>query len=125
MGLAPEGYQLIDSDLSTEVIDAILNARAPSTRKLYALKWCLFALWCEQHHLNPVDCPLGQSSFQGSHICNASGQLFLARKTNSYLNGYNVKSLNLNSSIQSNKNPLNGVSYAQRDGLFVTLLSGD
>ncbi len=27
-------------------------------RKLYALKRQLFVLWCEQHHLNPVRCPV-------------------------------------------------------------------
>lgn len=41
IGLSPEGYQLIDSRLSTEFVETILNARAPSTRKLYALKWHL------------------------------------------------------------------------------------
>lgn len=57
--LAPEGY--MDSGLSTEVFDAILNARAPSTRKLYVLKWCLFSSKCQQHHLNPIGVPSGAS----------------------------------------------------------------
>ncbi len=39
VGLASEGAQLIDSGLSTEVVETILHSRAPSTRKLYALKW--------------------------------------------------------------------------------------
>lgn len=51
--LAPERYQFIDSGL---LIDTILNARAPSIRKLYTLKWHLFSSWCEQRHLNPADC---------------------------------------------------------------------
>lgn len=38
VGLVPEGFQLVDSGLSTEVVNYILNARAPSTRRLYALK---------------------------------------------------------------------------------------
>ncbi len=36
VGVAPEGAQLIASGLSTEVVETILQSRAPSTRKLYA-----------------------------------------------------------------------------------------
>ncbi len=43
MGVAPEGAQLIASGLSTEVAETILQSRAPSIRKLYALK--LTACW--------------------------------------------------------------------------------
>lgn len=57
-GLAPEGSQLIDSGLLTEGVETILSSRAPSTRKLYALKWRLFVSWCDQHQLNPVNCPV-------------------------------------------------------------------
>ncbi len=42
VGLASEGAQLIDPDLSTKVIETILHSRAPSMRKLYALKWRVF-----------------------------------------------------------------------------------
>ncbi len=38
VGLAFEGAQLIDSDLSTEVVETILHSRAPSTRKLYEIE---------------------------------------------------------------------------------------
>ncbi len=38
VGVAPEGAQLIASGLSTEVAKTILQSRAPSMRKLYALK---------------------------------------------------------------------------------------
>ncbi len=38
MGVAPKGAQLIASGLSTEVAETILQSRAPSIRKLYALK---------------------------------------------------------------------------------------
>ncbi|KAL0201493.1 hypothetical protein M9458_004680, partial [Cirrhinus mrigala] len=41
MGVAPEGARLVASGLSTEVVETILQSRAPSTRKLYALKWKL------------------------------------------------------------------------------------
>ncbi len=56
--LASEGTQLIDSSLSTKVLETILHSRAPSTRKLYALKW-IFTSWCSDHQLDPVNCPVG------------------------------------------------------------------
>ncbi len=59
MGLASEGAQLIDSGLSTEVVETILHSRAPSTRKLYALKWKVFTSWYSDHQLDPVNCPVG------------------------------------------------------------------
>ena len=37
MGLAPERDQVLNAGLSTEVVETILNSRAPSTRKLYSL----------------------------------------------------------------------------------------
>lgn len=49
VGVALEGAQLIASGLSTEVVETILQSRAPSTRKLYALKWKLFTSWCGDH----------------------------------------------------------------------------
>ncbi len=55
----PEGAQLIASGLSTEVAETILQFRAPSTRKLYALKWKLFTSWCGDRQLDPVNCPIG------------------------------------------------------------------
>jgi hypothetical protein len=58
LGLASEGAQLISSGLSTEVVETILNSRAPSTRKLYTLKWKLFTSWCGEHQLDPVICPV-------------------------------------------------------------------
>ncbi len=59
VGLASEGAQLIDSGLSTEDVETILNSRAPSTRKLYALKWKVFPSWRNDHQLDPVNCPVG------------------------------------------------------------------
>lgn len=54
MGLAP----ILGAGLSTEVVETILSARDPSTRKLYVFKWRLFSLWCRECHLDPVNCPL-------------------------------------------------------------------
>ncbi len=59
VGVASEGAQLIASGLSTEVVETILQSRAPSTRKLYALKWRIFTSWCGDRQLNPVNCPIG------------------------------------------------------------------
>ncbi len=59
VGVAPEGAQLIASSLSAEVVETILQSRAPSTRKLYALKWRLFTSWCGDCQLDPVNCPVG------------------------------------------------------------------
>ncbi|KAL0152927.1 hypothetical protein M9458_051756, partial [Cirrhinus mrigala] len=59
VGVAPEGAQLIASGLSTEVVETIHQSRAPSTRKLYALKWRLFTSWCGHRLQNPVNCPVG------------------------------------------------------------------
>ncbi|XP_058653777.1 uncharacterized protein LOC131553263 [Onychostoma macrolepis] len=59
VGVAPEGAQLIASCLSAEVVETILQSRAPSTRKLYALKWRLFTSWCGDRQLDPVYCPVG------------------------------------------------------------------
>ncbi len=44
--VAPEGAQLIASGLSTGVVETILQSRAPSTWKLYALKRKLLAWQC-------------------------------------------------------------------------------
>ncbi len=51
--------QLITFGLSTEVVETILQSRAPSARKLYALKWRLFTSWCRDRQLNPVNCVVG------------------------------------------------------------------
>ncbi len=57
--VAPEGAHLIASGLSTEVVETILQSRAPSMRKLYGLKWRLFTSWYGDRQLDPVNCPIG------------------------------------------------------------------
>ncbi|KAL0194818.1 hypothetical protein M9458_008390, partial [Cirrhinus mrigala] len=59
VGMASEGAHLLASGLSTEVVETILQSRAPSARKLYALKWKLFTSWCGRHQQEPVNCPVG------------------------------------------------------------------
>ncbi len=43
-------------DLPQEVALTIASARAPSTRRAYALKWNLFVEWCSSHHEDPRRC---------------------------------------------------------------------
>ncbi|XP_026111570.1 uncharacterized protein LOC113088631 [Carassius auratus] len=59
LGVASEGAQLIESGLSTEVVETILSSRAPATRKLYRLKWNVFSSWCYQHQCDLVHCSVG------------------------------------------------------------------
>jgi hypothetical protein len=56
VGLASEGAQLIESGLSTEVVETILSSRAPATRKLYSLFREFFTSWCYQRQWDPVNC---------------------------------------------------------------------
>ncbi|KAI2645254.1 Gag-Pro-Pol polyprotein [Labeo rohita] len=44
---------------SPAVIDTITQARAPSTRQLYALKWHVFTRWCASRGEDPQRCGLG------------------------------------------------------------------
>ncbi len=59
VSLASEGAHLIDSGFSTDVVETILHSRAPSMRKLYALKWKVFTSWCSDRKLDPVNCSVG------------------------------------------------------------------
>ncbi len=59
VGLASEGAKLIDSGLSTKVVDTILHSRAPSMRKRYPLKWKVFTSRCSDYQLDPINCPVG------------------------------------------------------------------
>ncbi|KAL0154075.1 hypothetical protein M9458_050534 [Cirrhinus mrigala] len=53
------GTHLIASGLSTEVVETTLQSRAPSSRKLYALKWKPFTSWCGDRQQDSVNCPIG------------------------------------------------------------------
>ncbi|ROL45983.1 hypothetical protein DPX16_15542 [Anabarilius grahami] len=46
-------------DLPPEVLNTITSARAPSTRRAYALKWNLFVEWCSSHREDPRRCSIG------------------------------------------------------------------
>ncbi len=70
LGVAPEPRTMepscvVASGLSGEldalqarVVDTLTEARAPSTRRLYALKWGVFVKWCHQAHIDPVVCTM-------------------------------------------------------------------
>ncbi len=44
------------SDLPERVLNTISQARAPSTRYLYALKWSVFSAWCTTRGADQVVC---------------------------------------------------------------------
>ncbi len=46
-------------DLPPEVLNTIASARAPSTRRAYALKWNQFVKWCSSHREDPRRCSIG------------------------------------------------------------------
>ncbi len=46
-------------DLPPEVLNTIALARAPSTRRAYALKWNLFVKWCSSRREDPRRCSIG------------------------------------------------------------------
>ncbi len=46
------------SGLPPAVVETIIQARAPSTRQTYALKWSLFATWCSSREKTPEDARL-------------------------------------------------------------------
>ncbi len=54
------GWDVADlSGLPPAVIETITQARAPSTRQTYALKWSLFVNWCSSRREDPQKCTIG------------------------------------------------------------------
>ncbi len=45
-------------DLPESVLNTISQARALSTRRLYALKWSVFSAWCTTRGADPVGCDI-------------------------------------------------------------------
>ncbi len=56
--LVPGREKEVLGDLPQSVVDTITSTRAPSTRRLYALKWNLFVEWCSSHREDPRRCPV-------------------------------------------------------------------
>ncbi len=47
------------SGLPPTVVETITQARDPSTKQIYALKWSLFANWCSSRQEDPRSCTIG------------------------------------------------------------------
>lgn len=58
LGLAPARPGITFSGFDGGVGHTICNARAPSTRLLYANRWKLFDKWCRDRGLDPIRCPV-------------------------------------------------------------------
>ncbi|XDV27979.1 hypothetical protein PO909_031413 [Leuciscus waleckii] len=56
MGPECMGHQRVPADLPEAVLSTITQARAPSTRRLYASKWSVFSGWCSARNLDPQRC---------------------------------------------------------------------
>ncbi len=54
MGPACVAAQREPFGLSERVLNTMAEARAPSTRCLYTLKWSVFSIWCQDLNLDPV-----------------------------------------------------------------------
>ncbi len=53
VGPAPLAARREPASFSESMLNTISEARAPSTRRLYALKWSVFSTWCLDHGENP------------------------------------------------------------------------
>ena len=56
LGMATDRDQSLLSGLGPSVCDTLRNARAPSTRVVYANCWAAFSSWCSVRELDPVSC---------------------------------------------------------------------
>ncbi len=54
MGSACVAAQQEPFGLPERVLNTMAEARAPSTRYLYALKWSVFSTWCQDRDFDPV-----------------------------------------------------------------------
>ncbi len=54
--MAASGISEELSALHSRVLDTLSEARAPSTRCLYAFKWGVFVKWCSDVHIDPATC---------------------------------------------------------------------
>ncbi len=54
--MAASGISEELSVLHSRVLDMLSEARAPSTRCLYAFKWGVFVKWCSDVHIDPATC---------------------------------------------------------------------
>ena len=58
LGLATTGPGVSFSEYGGDIGHTMTNARAPSTRLVYAHKWKAFSRWCQERNEDPVHCPV-------------------------------------------------------------------
>ncbi len=58
VGSAPLGSRRESADPPESVLNTISQARAPSTRRLYALIWSVFSTWCATRGEDPALCDI-------------------------------------------------------------------
>ncbi len=58
VGSAPMGSRWESAYLPKSILNTISQARAPSTRCLYALKWSVFSAWCATRGEDPAPCDI-------------------------------------------------------------------
>ncbi len=59
------------SGLPPPVVETIIQARAPSTRQTYTLKWSLFATWCSSRREDPRRCTINNNNNNSLHLYSA------------------------------------------------------
>ncbi|XP_067247019.1 uncharacterized protein [Chanodichthys erythropterus] len=94
---------------SYSFVETILQSRDPSTRKLYMYKWKLFATWCGQRNMDPVQSPI-------SFVLQFLQEKFSEGLTPSTLKVYIA-------AISAYHNPVGGSSVG-RDPLVICFLRG-
>ncbi len=83
------------NQLPTRVTNTILEARAPSTRRLYALKWSVFSDWCSARTQDPTSCDV-------SHVLTFLQELLDKGHTPSMLKVY-VAAIAANHSLEAGR----------------------
>ncbi len=71
------------SDLPQAVVETITQARAPSTRQAYALKWGLFANWCSSQNQNQ-----NQNQLYSPSVCKHTRNLLWFLRSSWYIHAY-------------------------------------
>ncbi len=83
------------NQLPTRVTNTILEARAPSTRRLYTLKWSVFSDWCSARTQDPTSCDV-------SHVLTFLQELLDKGHTPSMLKVY-VAAIAANHSLEAGR----------------------
>ncbi|XDV19288.1 hypothetical protein PO909_024787 [Leuciscus waleckii] len=116
--LAPDGYQLRDTELSPAVIETILSARASSTRKSYANKWGVFERWCVINNADPVNCQIASvleflQEKLSTGTCPATLKVYVATRETSSARLFHSWGQTTEAS-RKNQDPIMGLSNSPR-----------